>query len=79
MSAPRPRYRSTLEGLSATRAVFRMKNGRTAAMMTSTTPNVHTMVAPVGRSSTSDRYTPSADTTVPIVHPMARRRPIVSA
>ena len=40
---------------------------------------VNTIVAPVGRSSLSDRYTPMADTTVPMVQPIARRSPIRSA
>ena len=48
-------------------------------MRTSTRPNVHTMVAPVGRSSMSERYTPSADTTVPMVQPIASRVPMLSA
>jgi hypothetical protein len=48
-------------------------------MIASTTPKVTTIVAPVGRSRTSDRYTPSADTIVPIVHPIASRLPTVSA
>ena len=48
-------------------------------MIIRTSPNVHTIVAPVGRSSCNDRYTPRAETKVPIDHPMASRRPIVSA
>ena len=48
-------------------------------MIIRTRPKVHTIVAPVGRSRRSDKYTPSAETTVPIVQPMARRRPMVSA
>ena len=40
---------------------------------------MQTIVAPVGRSSLSERYTPSADTIVPIVQPIASRLPIVSA
>ena len=38
-----------------------------------------TIVAPVGRSRTSDRYTPSADTIVPIDQPIASRGPMRSA
>jgi hypothetical protein len=44
-----------------------------------TRPNVHTIVAPVGRSTLRERYTPSADTSVPIDQPIARRFPIESA
>ena len=36
---------------------------------------MQTMVAPVGRSIFRERPTPSADTTVPIVQPMAKRGP----
>src|ERR1035437_6919963 len=59
------------------RAALRI-NGRNVAMITSATPNVQTMVAPVGKSRMNERYTPTADTTVPIVHPIARRVPMRS-
>src|SRR5437667_10225086 len=61
------------------RAARAPKSGLAAAISASTTPNVQTMVAPVGRSSCSDRYTPSADTIVPIDQPIASRLPIESA
>src|ERR1700730_2308784 len=48
-------------------------------MTMSTAPKVQTMVAPVGRSSSTEKYTPRAETNVPMVHPMANRRPIRSA
>src|SRR6476661_9043685 len=44
-----------------------------------TAPNVHTMVAPVGVSMLTEKYTPNADTSVPIVHPIASRGPTRSA
>ena len=42
-------------------------------MQTSTRPKVQTIVGPVGRSRITERYTPRADATVPIVQPIARR------
>jgi len=53
-------------------------NGRRSAIRISTIPKVQTMVAPVGRSSSSERNTPSALTSVPIVQPIARRGPTCS-
>jgi hypothetical protein len=50
----RPAHRAT-RPTTAALVFFRISNGRTAAMRVSTTPNVHTIVAPVGRSRTSDR------------------------
>ena len=38
-----------------------------------------TIVAPVGRSSRKDRATPPAETSAPIVQPIARRVPSRSA
>src|ERR1019366_2627598 len=64
---------------AALAALFRGTKRRTRAMAIRTMPNVHTMVAPVGRSICSERYTPSAETSVPMVQPMARRGPILSA
>ncbi len=43
-------------------SLVRRISGRSAAISASTMPNVQTIVAPVGRSSLSDRYTPNADT-----------------
>ena len=43
-----------------------------------TMPKVQTMAAPVGRSSWTERKMPSAETIVPMLHPMARRRPMCS-
>jgi hypothetical protein len=40
---------------TTSRLGFRISSGRTAAIRVSTIPNVHTIVAPVGRSRTSDR------------------------
>src|SRR5262245_45762725 len=51
-------------------------SGRTAAISTSTRPKVQTMVAPVGRSHSTESSTPSADTMDPIAQPMARRGPM---
>src|SRR2546422_8178557 len=47
----------------------RRMNGRASAIRIRKMANVQTMVAPVGRSIFSERYTPSADTSVPMVHP----------
>src|SRR5947207_1484887 len=55
----------------------RMK-GRANAIRIRKMANVQTMVAPVGRSIFSERYTPTADTSVPMVQPMARRVPTLS-
>src|SRR5207245_5895623 len=55
------------------------KNKCTTNITKSTPPKVQTIVAPVGRSQSTERYTPSAETSVPIVQPIARRRPMVSA
>ena len=46
---------------------------------TSTAPNVQTIVAPVGVSRATEKYTPSAETRVPIVQPIASRGPTRSA
>ena len=37
------------------------------------------MVAPVGVSNKTEKYTPSAETNVPMVQPIASRRPMRSA
>ena len=53
-----------------------MKNAfLTPASSSSAPPNVATMVAPVGKSRTKDRATPPAETSAPIVQPIARRGP----
>src|SRR5436190_10000006 len=70
-------YRRAISG--AATDGLRLNTPRNAAITISTRPNVHTIVAPVGRSICSDRYTPNADTSVPIVHPIARRGPMFSA
>src|SRR5437588_12683710 len=44
-----------------------------------TAPNVQTIVAPVGKSSATEKYTPNAETSVPIVQPIANRFPMWSA
>jgi hypothetical protein len=60
-------------------ASARLSNPRQTAIKIRTIPNVHTMVAPVGRSILRERYTPNAETSVPMVQPMANRGPILSA
>lgn len=54
-------------------------NGRMSAITMSTSPNVQTMAAPVGRSNCTEKYIPSAETKRPITQPIARREPIFVA
>ena len=45
------------------RAAVRRNSGRTQAITINTSPNVQTIVAPVGRSDATEKYMPSIDTT----------------
>src|SRR5262249_55800744 len=73
------RWKAALGAAAGTAILRFLSTPRSAAITISTRPNVQTMVAPVGRSILRERYTPSAETSVPIVQPIARRGPMFSA